>query len=320
MKLLNHTPSPVHLFRTMLSEETMLATVVAKVTYGIQPDGLKLANVQQPVLVGPTRIDQADFPSDGGYGKEGVDLLAIATAYAPRDGAVRHLHAGITVAGMDFLVAVVGDRVWTKSWRGFAPSDPAPFAQCPLSWQRAFGGHARVRESEVPYAPNPVGKGFVLDVDQAEGMALPNVEDVEEPLRDPLDQPTPASFYPALPGAFLPPDGLSKEIYNVAPPGHRLPFYLPGAEVALCNLTPEPAPPFTLPTHQVVAEVDIGRQTSEFLSDVDTVLVKPELGELVLTHRIVFRYEYLRNVGRVVRLWLRDQYEDPLVVAAEALA
>ena len=323
MILVNETTLPAELFRTMLTEDCMVGTIVAKATYVWTDEGeLRLATEQRPVEGRPFTFEGVDFRPDGGYGKVGTDILAVATAYSGPDKPARSLMATIGCGNLECSVAVFGDRVWRRRAFGqLAATDPQPFASMPIRLDRAYGGATSVRGREVPCLANPVGRGFLLDPELAEGTPLPNIEDPDDLIAGPLDDPDPASFcpLPCGPGwgeevlAEVEEDGagLTLEIYNVAPPQHRLPGYLPRAPLWLRNLSPTPLRPAALPSEQIIAQVDIGAARHEFLGEVDSLLVLPEHRQVVLTHRVVFRYAYERKAHRVVRLRTRGLYERP---------
>jgi hypothetical protein len=58
-----------------------------------------------------------------------------------------------------------------------------------------------------------------------------------------------------------------------------------------------------------VAEVSVAGKRYEFAGEVDTLCILPTRGELVITHRVLFRYEYVRGAARVVRLRASEQTE-----------
>ena len=314
MILLNETDLEAHLFRTILSEDWMVGTLVAKQTYVVVGDGsLAPARSKVPVFKDPKVVDDVTLPADGGYGKVGVDVLVLGSAFAATRYPVPAMLAGLTVDEHAMHVAVIGDRVWRPQFRGFVASEPSPFVEMPLTWARSFGGLARVQGSEIPHPDNPEGRGYVLDSHAAEGVALPNIEDPDRLVRSPMDHPAVCSFCPLpMSNSFIAKqledvdtetgEGLTKEIFNIAVPKHRLPRYVPGAAVEFFNLTPTPTRPFWLPELQVVAEVSIGSKRYEFPGEVDTLCFMPTRGELVVTHRVLFHYEYVRGRARVVRL------------------
>jgi hypothetical protein len=318
MIIINETDLEAHLFRTIVSEDWHAGTLVAKQTYSILADGsLTPSRAKQAVFQRPTAVDGVVLPPDGAFGKAALDVLVIGSAFAPGGAPLQAMLAGLTINEHQLLVAAIGDRVWQRSrTRGFAASEPVPFVEMPLVWPRSFGGRALMQGTEVPHVDNPEGRGLVLDLDAAEGVSLPNIEDPTALVRAPLDQPSTTSFCP-LPVAngFVAEllegvdtetgEGMTREIFNVAVPKHRLAAYPGGGLVEFVNLTPQPVRPFRLPDLQVVAEVSLGTKRYEFAGEVDTLCFLPSRSELVVTHRVLFRYEYLRRGVRAVRLRAR---------------
>jgi hypothetical protein len=75
-------------------------------------------------------------------------------------------------------------------------SAPEPFLRLPLTYDRAFGGRAWGEDFETASGDNPHGKGFVLKSDRIEGTALPNIEEQDQLLTDPMQRPLPAGLAP----------------------------------------------------------------------------------------------------------------------------
>ena len=330
MRLVNETSLEVELLRTILSDQLMVATLVAKVCYELGEDGRLIPAARHPkVLLEATEVDGVELPADAGYGKAGIDLLVIGSAHAPGGRPRRAMIAGVAIDEHEYGLAIIGDRRWERSWTGWSMSDPDPFVEMPMDWSRAYGGHARVQGGEVPCVDNPVGRGYILELDGAEGVALPNVEDPTALIRDIRDRPRPVSFHPLPMGTSYAADALaearargrnvSRAMFNSAIPTHRLPRYPAGAELRLCNLTPRPAPGYVLPNTSMIAEVTIGGARRELQGEIDTILLRPARRELVLTHRIVFRYHYARERPRVVRVRC-SELERPGAAPQEAVA
>src|SRR5690606_27931435 len=164
MQLIDESPFESHLFRTVLSKTVMVGTLVTKATYLMVEDGqLALQRKQRRIALGPTKFGEVELPSDAGYGKAGVDVLALASAFAPNGVPTRAVMAGMSIDDSYLAVAVIGDRRWEKRWSGHIATDPEPFVEMPITWSRAFGGHARVCDGELPCVDNLLGKGYVLD-------------------------------------------------------------------------------------------------------------------------------------------------------------
>jgi uncharacterized protein YjbI with pentapeptide repeats len=84
---------------------------------------------------------------------------------------------------IDKELYVFGDRTWGL----ISPSDPAPFTEMPVSFERAFGGEG--------FAPNPVGRGFKpVSIDGKNVHLLPNVENPKDLVTSPRKHPAPVGF------------------------------------------------------------------------------------------------------------------------------
>jgi hypothetical protein len=86
---------------------------------------------------------------------------------------------------------VFGDRTWKMSGKtGITISEPKPFTEMPIVYNRAFGGEG--------YDKNPAGKGIgpVLSQTGNDTYPLPNIEDPKHIIGSPADRPDPAGFCP----------------------------------------------------------------------------------------------------------------------------
>ncbi|WP_427184024.1 DUF2169 domain-containing protein [Bordetella bronchialis] len=115
--------------------------------------------------------------SRGGYGVAG-------DACAPAGSSVTGLTVRAGVGELSKSVLVQGDRYWTRGIAGWQASAPQPFERMPLGLERAYGGKG--------WAANPHGRGHCADADQADGVALPNIDRPEAPVLRPADTPAPA--------------------------------------------------------------------------------------------------------------------------------
>lgn len=133
-----------------------------------------------------------DTPLDPGMPKTHAEYLVHGRAFAPGGTPVRGVGVRATVGARVKTLHVLGDRYWNVGY-GAAPSEPTPFVEMPLSWDRAFGG--------AGFSPNPIGRG-AAEV-PAEGGAtlhpLPNIEDPRALIVDPSDRPAPVGFGPIDP-------------------------------------------------------------------------------------------------------------------------
>lgn len=125
-----------------------------------------------------------DQPLDAGMPKARGELLVLGSAYA--GGAAKPaVQVRVQVGEIDRRLYVFGDRRWETT----GPTDPIPFSEMPLTWERAFGGEG--------FDKNPLGRG-VREIEHlgARFQPLPNVEDPKHLVRSPGDKPDPAALRP----------------------------------------------------------------------------------------------------------------------------
>ncbi len=126
----------------------------------------------------------ADVAFDMAMPKSRGEALVAGKAFAP-GGEARACAVRVQVGAVDKTLHVFGDRVW----RDGEPTEPAPFAAMPLTWDRAYGGPA--------FAENPLGRGAVsLPGPNGPVHPLPNVEHPGSPSVTPGAPIAPASFGP----------------------------------------------------------------------------------------------------------------------------
>lgn len=159
----------------------------------------------QPRLTGsspwPVHLEELEtpygvFPGEVAHRKHRLDVIVLGKAHAPGGQAVRRME--VTVQVDDFLhtISVFGDRRWQRDGDGWAPGEPAPFTELPLLYDNAYGGSWDNEWGTLVCPQNPAGKGFCMDHDEAEGLALPNLEDPKDLISDPGDRPRPVGLAP----------------------------------------------------------------------------------------------------------------------------
>jgi hypothetical protein len=176
----------------------------------------------------------------------------------------------LRAAGLTKTIRVVGDRVWKPGVLGLAMTEPEPFVQMPITYERAFGGADRMSDNPRKHdwdRRNPVGTGFAVDLEHLIGQKLPNIEDPSNLIGSWRSRPRPPGFGPIarywLPRAELAgtyddkwektrfpllPDDFDERFYLSAPADQQSPNYLKGGEtVELLNLTPAGLLRFELP-------------------------------------------------------------------------
>jgi hypothetical protein len=117
--------------------------------------------------------------------KRSIDVVVVGKAYAPRGVPTAHMTASVRVGAKEKSVVVVGDRE-CRHRPGGAPifTDPVPFTEMEIRFDRAYGGRDETSVPEIPffYPRNDMGKGVALRNarDVVDGLALPNIEDPED--------------------------------------------------------------------------------------------------------------------------------------------
>lgn len=172
---------------------------------------------------------------DAGMPKTVPEFLIHGNAYAPATEPVQAMAVRARVGAREKKLLVFGDR----QWEGRQASTPQAYTQMPLAWSRAYGGPG--------FAENLEGRGFATE--QADGLALPNLEYPDDRVTRPGQAVRPAGFGPrdimhperaALAGtydeAWLKTDfpgyarDMNGKLFNVAPPDQWLEGTMDGRE------------------------------------------------------------------------------------------
>lgn len=114
-----------------------------------------------------------------------TDVVVIARAHAPQGQPVQQMKVGIALGQHRKLLQVTGDRVCHfRADQAPLFSEPLPFTEMPIRYDRAYGGRDTVSDPRIPfhYPRNDMGRGVVLgNVKEAvQDRALPNIEDPED--------------------------------------------------------------------------------------------------------------------------------------------
>ena len=165
-------------------------SVLVKRTYDIRPDGRVVrAEKTRPLVRVDQYYDEGDpdwatvkHETDFAPFKMATDVVVIGKAFAPGGQPVPQLDATVEVAKRRKTVRVTGDRhCLYRPNASPAFSEPVPFTEMPLQYDRAYGGRDTRSNPEEPfyYPRNHSGVGVVLrnSRDTVEGLLLPNVED-----------------------------------------------------------------------------------------------------------------------------------------------
>ncbi|WAS90425.1 DUF2169 family type VI secretion system accessory protein [Nannocystis punicea] len=207
MRQVETRPSPTvqQVSDILPSGEPMLA-VLAKRTYDVGADGgCTLADEQTPLFAAP--LDDGDVPgllaadTDLHPYKPRTDVVLLGHAYGRQRA--RRLDVLVRVDGREHRIAVVGQRTCSIGQGRIRFSDPRPIDKVPLSyvfayggrdhgaearhgnplrspeWSKALGGVDPDLASPFLYPRNPVGRGYLLELDPAadDEFELPQLED-----------------------------------------------------------------------------------------------------------------------------------------------
>ena len=291
--------------------------VVAKATYSFpSAPGAAPERAQQPLplIMTDTFTGEPGFSSpldenDFAPCKPRCDVLLKGSAHAPEGQPVERVRVGLRVGQVSKSFDVVGNRSWYES-PGFTPSEPEPFSVMPLSYDVAYGGVDQPTPDPAThrwYPTNPVGRGFRPGTPAGEMSkeAVPNTEEIGEPIRSRDGQYRPMAFGPLgrswqqrLQWAgtydarwreekypFLP-DDFDERYFQAAPEDQQTDYLRGGEDVVLLNLTPSGRVDFKVPklTEVIVAHYKSG--TSRGLAGVvDTLFLEPDAQRFSLTLR-----------------------------------
>ena len=165
-------------------------SVLVKRTYNIRPGGrIARAEKSRPFIPADQYYDNGDpewatvkYETDFAPFKVATDVVVIGKAYAPGGKPVPQVDVSVEAAGQRKTVRVTGDRSCIYRTGGVpAFTEPVPFTELPVQYERAYGGKDMRSNPEEPfyYPRNHNGVGVVLKntKEAVEGLSLPNIED-----------------------------------------------------------------------------------------------------------------------------------------------
>ena len=250
---------------------------------------------RRPDDVPPPEALPPGMPLDLVMPKTAAEFLVSGSAFAPGGQPVQTITTSVTLGALTKRLSAVGDRYIQDG----VPTQPAPFVEMPMGWDRAYGG--------PNYAQNPLGRGIEEAPIPGVGfrVALPNVV---LPAGAPRPSaPGPVNYGPIdiawpqrakLAGThdqrWLENDfpGFARDIdwrmFMAASPDQRFPGFLKGDEdYAIANMHPE-EPEITGRLPGLQPRLMIRRRGSARLEDVPlsltTVWFFPTHKRLVMIH------------------------------------
>ena len=233
-----------------------------------------------------------------------TDVVFVGQAHAPNGCMVEALAAALRVGPVYREVKVVGDRRWKRTLSGVTCSAPERFAAMPVVYERAYGGlppSERVKAAPRFDERNPVGTGYCLTSDDADGMRLPNIEGLKgttnwrtrqevvgvgavdngwEPRRQlagTYDAEWQRERCPLLPKDFDP------KFFSVAAPGLAIePHLVGGFPVELIHLAQRPHIRCRLPDLTVGLTFHLRRGSHRLRADLWSVVIEPDEGLVMM--------------------------------------
>lgn len=282
--------------------------IMAKATFLIG-DQWTLAEQQLPLYQGDEYWGEPGESSlknldEHHIGKPATDILMYGLACSPGQRPVRQMDVGLEVGVLRKVIRVFGDRHWQNQ----QISQPQPFVNMPIVYERAFGGrdlhNGQLRAVELR---NPVGKGFCggrADTEM-EGIALPNLESSTALIRHWQDKPEPVGFGPIAPNwppranlggtydqqwqqqrAPYLPDDFDPRFLNAAPPDQIYPGFLRGGEsVRILGMHPDGDFQFNLPYVNLANKVVIKGELLSAPFRLETLALYPNQKQIAMTWR-----------------------------------
>jgi hypothetical protein len=245
-----------------------------------------------------------------------VDVLVFGHACAPRGREVSRLDVSISI-GKSFRreIAVTGDRRWRKVRRKLVPSDPLPFSRIPLRLENAFGGKGMWDGLETAHPDNPAGKGYYLDEKAAVDGPLPNIEEIDAPIKNWSDRPPlagvglcpPQCSLRALNGIEFGEGGafrIKPTLFNSAFPRMIAREVLPGDPVRVEGVSPDGAIEFAVPDTDLWTRLRFDDEVIERRLAIDQLGIEPDKGRAFITYRHPFRYVLYPLQRRSCELYL----------------
>lgn len=150
MDIISHSGLPVASIVWQTWSGAVVISVVCKATFRLRSTFSPLAAEQDPIVTadrtfGDDPRAELEAATDLAPFKRGAEILVVGHAHAPRGAPVRSLQVRVCAAGVDKIMDIFSDRVFTREG---SVREGSPFVKSPLRWRHAAGG---------PGTANPVG-------------------------------------------------------------------------------------------------------------------------------------------------------------------
>lgn len=302
--LKNNTPFVSDIFLLSDRYGVDMLCIAVKATYDIASE-IKISDDQQGIITedtywGKPGESSLKYPAELHPEKPGTDVILIGEACAPEGRLVSEMFVGISAAGRKRIMKVSGDRRWKKGMLTVKQSEPEPFSRMPIIYERAYGGTHVIEKKVVMILSeqrNPLGIGFAgkREPGELEQTSIPNIEDPECVMKNPIDKSRPVGYGAIAPNwhprvtyagtydeewqreraPFLPGD-FDPMHYHAAHEDFIFPDRLKGGEpFVISGMSPRGRKAFNLPHDEPKIEVDIDGRFVTAKAYITTVLLEP---------------------------------------------
>ncbi|WP_375767143.1 DUF2169 domain-containing protein [Archangium gephyra] len=288
--------------------------VVVKGTFETNSRGeMTLAREQRPLVAadehhGDPATTSIRYECDFALEKPLTDLIVVGKAVSPSGQRVTQVPVSLEVQGRKKSLQIIGERRWLRSLGSMLPSEPVPFVEMPLTFERAFGGQDESRgpgRASVERR-NLVGVGFHphRGAAQIEGTPLPNLERPGQRISSPRDQPEPIglghvgrAWAPRIAYAgtydarwrderapFLPAD-FDSRYFQSAPADQQFPHFHGGERIRCIHMAAEPVVQYVIPSLRMPVRFRFVDREVEQMGVLDTVILEPHRSIAMLVWR-----------------------------------
>ena len=204
VELSSRTDAAVDVFPLLGKHGETYAVVCIKQLFAIdsrcrlsRTPGARVRPIDEPWEDDEAKEGSIRLPSDVAPRKPGTDVLVVGHAVSTDHAPVKSLDVLVRVGSVERIVRVFGPRIWQRGLVGISLSEPQPFVEAPLRWERAFGGTDPGGGREPLVEPrNPVGRGIARDPTALLHQLGPQIEDPGDLVSSPRSRPRPAGLSP----------------------------------------------------------------------------------------------------------------------------
>lgn len=315
MELINQTRYPTLLFRSVMADDMIAASVGVRVTFDLNSGQAVPAATQEWEMHNqPWMSEYGPMDSDDIFRRGGVDIMLLGKAHAPHGIPTTQMDVRVRLENkLLHTITVFGNRVWEKNMFGVVSSKPEPFTELPLTLFNAYGGVGEWDGLKFPYSNNPHGKGFYWEKEHAVGNPLPNLEDPKNLIEKWDHRPDPVGVASCPLSELRLRDcikfdengqvtEMSPRFYNSAFRNLIVPELLPGQRILVEGVLPSGPFLFTMPRFSLQLRLQFGETTHDRQLYVDQVALLPDLQQALITYRFHFQYKIRPMEKRVLQL------------------